>query len=57
MNYIQKHRRDLTYLQDKIKNLKLFIVHAEAELHEMSEQLFDMEDQEFEKEFNKFINS
>lgn len=57
MNCIQKHRKDINYLQEKIKNLKLFVVHAEAELHEMNEQLFDMEDREYEKIFNKFINS
>lgn len=57
MNSIQKHRNDINYLQEKIKNLKLFIVHAEAELHEMSEHLFDMEDEEFDRAFNKFINS
>lgn len=48
MNSIQDTRDMINNIQQKIKNLKLFIVHAEAEIHEMNEMIFDMEEKQYE---------
>ena len=42
----------LFMLNDKIKWAEMFIAHAKADLHEMQESLFDVEEKEFEERFS-----
>ena len=49
---------DMIYnMQQKLNNLKIFIVHAEAELYEMSEFIMDIEEKELDKKLNEWYST
>lgn len=47
MKTIQEIQDKIFMAQDKIKWAKMFIAHAESQLHELQEAIFDREEEEW----------
>lgn len=47
MKTIEQIQDAIFMAQDKIKFAKMFIAHAESQLHELQENIFDREDQDW----------
>lgn len=47
MRTIQEIQEKIFMAQDKIKFAKMFIAHAESQLHELQEAIFDREEEEW----------
>jgi peptidoglycan hydrolase CwlO-like protein len=47
MRSIEEIQEKIFMAQDKIKWAKMFIAHAESQLHELQESIFDKEEEEW----------
>jgi septation ring formation regulator EzrA len=56
MNNNQKLSHNLYLIKEKVKYLELQLVHVKAEMHQLQENLFDLEDQEMEA-MAKYFNA
>jgi hypothetical protein len=53
MKNIQEIEEKIFLAQDKIKWAKMFIAHAETQLHELQEAVFDKEEEEWLERISK----